>query len=43
MQFTINENTTNAVLYASKDCVRGNKAFTEFVDYYTGNLNDITD
>jgi len=32
---SINEHITNAVLYSSKDCLRGNKTFEEFVDYFT--------
>jgi hypothetical protein len=35
MDFSINEHQTNAVLYPSSDCIRGNKAFDEFVTYYT--------
>jgi hypothetical protein len=35
MTFSINENRTNAVNYASKDCLRGNKTFEAFVSYFT--------
>lgn len=35
MKVSINEHKTNAILYASKDCLRGNKTFEEFVDYFT--------
>lgn len=41
IKFELNENKTNVLLYSSKDCIRGNKAFSEFVEYFT-NLENST-
>lgn len=35
LEFALVENKTNAALYSSADCIRGNKAFSEFVEYFT--------